>query len=178
MRKSVLPSALFLLSIVVSCADPPKTPTAVETPAPTPSPTPTPTPTPALGTGLACGLPARPECGGPEGPPGIYGCCRNEAGGQIGRGEFDSRVNQAIDILMGERPDLFRGEQVLDVAAYTAGLARILERDFRLCSKPGQPGDEIAVKNSNSYNEQYDVLISTGRVRRSGLVASCQPARF
>ena len=178
MRRITSPFVLFLLLIALACSDPTPTPIVVATPEPTPIPTPVPTPTPQTGMGLGCGLPARPECGGPEGPSGVYGCCRNEAGGQIGRGEFDNQVNQSIDILMGERPDLFRGEEVRDREAYVQGIARILEQRFRVCAKPGQPGDEVAVKNSNSYNEQYDVYLSNGRVRRSGLVASCQPARF
>lgn len=107
-----------------------------------------------------------------------YGCCRNEAGGLPNRGEFQARVDEAIDILMGERPDLFDGNRVRDRVAYIAGVARILEQRFRLCAKPGQPGDEVAIKNANNYNEQYDIYLSNERVRYQGFVASCRPARF
>jgi len=176
MRRTTSPFVLFLLLIPLACNDTTPTPVVVATPTPTPSPTPTPTPTPPLGTGLACGLPARPDCGGPEGPPGIYGCCRNAVSAT--RGDFRSQVNQAIDILMDEQPNIFRGEEVLDRIAYVNGVARILEQRFRLCAKPGQPGDEVGVKNANDYNEQYDIYLSNARVRRDGLVATCQPARF
>jgi hypothetical protein len=119
-----------------------------------------------------------PECGGPEGPPGVYGCCRNEAGGEPGRGQFQNQVDQSIDILMGEQPGIFRGEEVLDRIAYVNGVARILEQRFRLCAKPGTPGDEVGVKTANNYSEQYDIYLSNARVRRGGFVASCRPARF
>ena len=135
-------------------------------------------PTPPLGTGLACGLPAMPECGGPEGPPGVYGCCRNEAGGRPDRGEFSLRVDEAITILMGERPDLFDGQRVRDRVAYVNGVARVMEQRFRVCCKAGVPGDEIGCKNTNSYSEQYDIYLSNERVRFGGFVASCRPARF
>ena len=178
MRRLTRPLLLSLVSISLACGgDAPPAPTTVATPEPTPSPTPTPIPTPPLGTGLACGLPARAECGGPEGPAGVYGCCRNAAGNPAA-GDFRSRVNQAIDALMGEQPGIFRGEEVLDRVAYVNGVARILERNFRVCAKAGVPGDEVGVKDAQNYNEQYDILLSNGRVRRDGLVATCQPARF
>lgn len=114
-----------------------------------------------------------PECGGPEGPPGVYGCCQ-----RTDQGQFAGQVDQAIAQLQAERPDLFNGNRVLNDAAYVQGVARILEQRHGLCAKPGEPDDEVAVKANNNYNEQYDILFSNGTVRTQGIVVSCRPARF
>jgi hypothetical protein len=175
MRRITSPFVLFLLLLPLACNDTTPTPVVVATPTPTPTPSPTPRPTPTPGTGLACGLAALPDCGGPEGPAGIYGCCRNQVGN---RGDFQNQVDQSIDILMGEQPSIFRGEEVLDRIAYVNGVARILEQRFGVCAKPGVPGDEVGVKTEQNYSEQYDIYLSNARVRRGGFVASCRPSRF
>jgi hypothetical protein len=113
-----------------------------------------------------------PECGAPEGPPGVFGCCRSE-GQQI----FADQVETAIAQLQRSRPDLFNGNRVLDANAYVQGVARILEQ-MGFCSKPGAPEDEIGVKNSNGVSEQYDILLSSGSIRNGGYQVTCRPARF
>jgi hypothetical protein len=113
-----------------------------------------------------------PECGGPEGPPGVFGCCRAE-----GSGLFADQVESAIAQLQRERPDLFNGTRVLNEDAYVQGVARVLEqRGF--CSRQGGPSDEIAVKNSQGFSEQYDILLSSGFIRNGGYQVTCRPARF
>jgi len=113
-----------------------------------------------------------PECGGPEGPPGVYGCCRGEAA-QV----FADQVEQAIAQLQRERPDLFNGTRVLSEDAYVQGVARLLEqRGF--CSRQGAPSDEIGMKNSQGFSEQYDILLSSGNIRNGGYTMTCRPARF
>ena len=114
-----------------------------------------------------------PECGGPEGPPGVYGCCQHTDVGQ-----FAAQVDASITQLQAERPDIFSGNRVLNESAYVQGVARILEQRHGLCSRPGGPSDEVGVKASNSYNEQYDILFSNGTVRMQGIVVSCRPSRF
>jgi hypothetical protein len=153
---------------------PPTTQPPGASPSPgSPTPAPTPTPTSSATPGASCRLPAMPECGGPEGPPGVYGCCQRTEAGQ-----FAGQVDAAIDQLRAQRPDLFNGNRVLDETAYVQGVARLLEQRFGLCARQGEPDDEVAVKANNSYNEQYDILFSNGTVRMQGIVVACRPARF
>ena len=41
-------------------------------------------------------------------------------------------------------------------------------------------GEELAVKNSNSYNEQFDILVSSGHIRRGpgSYRSTCSPSWF
>jgi hypothetical protein len=151
----------------------PSQPSPSASPAPA-SPAPSnPTPAPSPTTGASCRLPPMPECGGPEGPPGVWGCCQT-----VESGQFAGQVDAAIEQLRLERPDLFLGNRVLDDNAYVQGVARVLEQRFGLCARQGGPSDEIGVKSSNNYNEQYDILFSNGTVRMQGIVVACRPARF
>jgi hypothetical protein len=113
-----------------------------------------------------------PECGASEGPAGVFGCCKEERT-QV----FADAVENAIDKLLRERPELFNGDRPKDDNAYIQGVAAILVRDG-YCAKQGGPEDEVAVKNSNGFSEQYDILLSNGRIRRSGYTVTCRPARF
>jgi len=151
----------------------PTTPVAAATPTPAPTPTPTPA-APVLGQGVGCGLARMPECGADEGPSGVWGCCTELPGG----GHWDAEIWDAINILQLEQPQLFDGERILDREKYQLGVAAIVERKYRLCAIPGGPGDEIGVKNSNGFSEQYDIYQSSGRVRYPGYAVTCTPARF
>jgi len=165
---------LGLLVLLQACgSDTPSGPTVVVTPTPIPTPTPTPIP---LGNGLGCGLSAMPECGRDEGPPGVWGCCTKEAG--AGNGQWDAELWDAINILQREQPELFNGDNIKDRVAYMNGVAAIAERKYKLCVKLGGPGDELGVKISNSYSEQYDIYQSSARVRYPGYQVTCRPARF
>lgn len=115
-----------------------------------------------------------PECGGPEGPEGVYGCCRRA---ETSEALFAGPVDGAIAQIQREQPGLFVGNRVLDHNAYVQGVARILERQG-FCARQGGPEDELAIKNNNSYNEQYDILFSNGTIRTQGFVVNCRPARF
>ena len=174
MRRASIATAVLVLA---ACSGDKPLPTAPVAAVPSPSPTPTPGP---LGQGLGCGLPVMPECGQtvgpPEGdPPGVWGCCTREAG----VGHFQSMVSAAINKLQVEQPSLFNGNRVLDRVAYLQGVARILERDFRVCAEPGGPGVEVAVKNTNDFSEQYGVYVSTGVIfDPPSHVVTCTPARF
>jgi hypothetical protein len=115
-----------------------------------------------------------PDCSAREGPPGVYGCCREErvAG-------FSEQVDQAIAILQREQPDMFSGDRVIgDHDEYVQEVARILEQRFGYCARQGGPDDEVAVKNANDFSEQYDILYSNGFVRTGGYQVTCRPARF
>jgi hypothetical protein len=114
-----------------------------------------------------------PECGGAEGPPGVYGCCQEERAQA-----FAAQVDAAITQIQRDRPSLFDGQRVRDANAYVQGVAQILEQRFGLCSRQGGPEDEVGVKNSNSFSEQYDILFGNGTIRRNGYTVTCRPARF
>jgi len=137
-----------------------------------PSPT-----SPSLGLGLGCGLPAMPECGGPEGPAGVWGCCTHEPEAN-GAGRFTDIVSQAIEILKEREPSVFRGNRVLDEQRYMRGVASILEERFGVCAKVGGPGDEVAVKTTNGWSEQYDILLGSLDIRPPSYEVTCRPARF
>jgi hypothetical protein len=144
-------------------------------PPPTPTPgsstivQPTPTPTPA--------------------GPGASSC-------PLGKGTVDTHCNRtapvfmgdvdgAIDQLAAEHPEIFdtrdlsgpREYKVKDPDAYYKGVAAILRTkgfcaDFDLV--------ELQIKNSQDFNEQYDIMISQGYVRRGAgsYRNTCSPAAF
>lgn len=115
-----------------------------------------------------------PECGGPEGPDGVFGCCRRA---DQSESLFAGPVDNAIAQIQREQPGLFSGNRVLDANAYVQGVARILERQG-FCAVKGGPDDEVGTKNNNGYSEQFDILFSNGTIRTQGFVVNCRPARF
>jgi hypothetical protein len=148
-------------------------------PAPTPAtPAPAPNPTPEPG-------PAPPPPSAPS------GSC------SVGRGSGDGAdcprtspvflgdVDRAIDVLVSQRPDLFDtrdqrgagGYAVRDEGEYHLGVVAILQ-SRGLCAT--FDGEEIAVKRTNDFSEQYDIILSDGHVRRGeGMYrATCRPAWF
>jgi hypothetical protein len=143
----------------------PPSPIVVATPTPSPSPTPTASP-----TTLSCTLPAATsDCR-------HDGCCRQQSD-QLG--EF---VEQAIRDVQAQRPEIFNGDEVLrfeDEDLVVELVARRLEQRYGLCAKPGSPvEDEVAVKNSNNFSEQFDILLANHRVNVHGYMVTCRPARF
>lgn len=153
----------------------PASPPVAATPTPSPSATPTPTPTSTPGI-QSCSLPSMPECSAHEGPPGVFGCCRAERVDVYG-----SQVQQAIRIVQKEHPIWFDGGDRLlgNPDDYVIEVAYVLQTRFGLCAKAGSPlDDEVAVKGSNEFSEQYDVLYSSGYVRTDGYEVTCRPARF
>jgi hypothetical protein len=95
------------------------------------------------------------------------------------------QVDSAIDRTVAEHPELFNfndergagGFLVLDRARYhqsvvdnlhAAGICAIIETE------------EIAVKTSNDFNEQYNIWVSDGHVRRGpgAHITTCFPATF
>jgi hypothetical protein len=139
-------------------------------PSPSTSPTPSATPPPST---QGCRLPSMPECGGPEGPPGVYGCCREESSSLL-----QGQVDAAIDLVRREQPALVVGDRVPNEDAFVAAVARMLEQRFGLCATPGGPADEVGVKNNNNFSEQYDIVFGNGTVRTGGYAVTCRPARF
>ena len=101
----------------------------------------------------------------PEGSP-----CRAEAP------SFQTQVETAQADVLRTRPDLFDGGRVRSEDAYVQEVARVL-RTRGLCAAQGGPKDEIAVKSTNDWNDQYDIVIGNGEPWTSYQV-TCRPARF
>ena len=154
-------------------------PVVLPTPVPTPKPTPVPTPIPPDSdpppdqtpppTTSACGL-------GPQSP--AYSC-------GYGSGQFAGDVEWAIDQVINTKPQFFdmtdqrgtRSPRVLNEQGYTSNLVKFLgQRGY--CAM--YDGEEIAIKDSQSFNEQYDILTASGYVRRGvgAYRATCHPAWF
>jgi hypothetical protein len=160
------------LAIPVVLPSPNPTPT-LGAPAPNPSPTPTPSSTPPPSsppTGSACSLPASHN---PDAPCSM----QTES--------FLSAVDKAITQLTQQQPSLFDFNNkicdncyfVKDQNAFVSGVMKNLS-GAGYCSI--YDGEELGVKNSNSFNDQYDILISSGHIRRgSGSYRStCNPSWF
>ncbi len=145
------------------------TPAATPTPATVVQPTPTPTPTPGGPTTSTC----------PLGKGTVDTRCAR------GTPSFMADVDAAIDQLAAEHPEIFdtrdlagpREYKVKDVDAYYRGVASVL-RTKGYCADYDLV--ELQVKNSNDFNDQYDILISQGYVRRGAgsYRSTCSPAAF
>lgn len=138
-------------------------PTAAPTPAPTPLPTPAPAPTPVVIYG--CGL-ARGSGDGHN--------CPREAP------SFQRELEVAIDKVIAEHPDWFdlnrpRATGLYPVRNVPAYVDEVVEnlRKAGLCAF--NDGEEIAVKSSNRFNDQFDIITSDAFIRRS-YRTTCYPA--
>jgi hypothetical protein len=151
-----------------------------------PSPTaPTPAPTPAGGGGGGETTPTNPP------PPTTQGC-RLPAGNGSGHNcprqspSFLREVEAGIDELVRIEPSLFNMNktagcgscyEVRDWTRYTQRMAQIVTRNG-ICAH--YDGEELAVKNTNGFNDQYDILTSGGFIRRElgSYRSTCYPAWF
>jgi hypothetical protein len=165
MRRSLL-LLLFAIGTCAGCggtADPaPTTPATLPTPVP-PAPTPVPSLDPRAG-GFVCPL-------GRGNGPGTN-CPHTE-------GTLSVQVNRAIDQAISEHPNLFDfsgGEPVvLDHDRYINTVVANLNAQSGVCAI--NDGEEIGVKNTNAFNEQWNIWFSRGLVRRT-YVTTCAPAAF
>jgi hypothetical protein len=109
-------------------------------------------------------------------PVEVYGCGLPRGTG-LGRScpkaapQFMDAVNAAIDKAMEERPELFRNL----LATGGEYMDEVVENLRRAGYCALNDGEEIAVKNSNDFSEQYDILSSGGHVLRAYMV-TCYPA--
>lgn len=175
------PSAALLLLLLTSCggggsspAAPSNPPTGNTTPTPTPAPTATPTPTPGGGGTAAASCSALGY--------GVWDAPCSRSGGQ-----FTEVVMSAINQLQREKPGLFDTTQfaggnpeqwrVLDPPAYYQGVLDVLGRNGHCANLLATT---ISVKTSNSFSEDFDVMLSSGHVRRGEAAYrnTCQPANF
>ena len=137
---------------------------------PTPEPTATPDPHgPQAGAG----------CGLPPGTGDGQGCPR-----QIS--SYLPEVERSLDRLVHRRPELFDLNQtrgcgecylVHDTAAFTQEMVDEV-RSEGACAK--WDGEELAIKRTNDFNDQYDILTFENFIRRDNgsYRATCYPAWF
>jgi hypothetical protein len=107
-----------------------------------------------------------------------YGCQRTSPA-------FLPQVDQAIDKLVAEHPEIFDltdqagegGFRVVSPGQYYVGVMRNLQ-EMGFCAN--FDGEEMQVKNSNDFNDQYHIMISSGYIRRgaSSYRTTCYPASF
>jgi hypothetical protein len=152
----------------------PVTPAPVS-PAPTPTPTVIPTPVPK----------ATPT---PEAPPTVS-ACRLPRGNGTGANcprvstAFLTDVQSAIKQVIREQPEIFKKRDcmdcydALDPDAYVGGVVEQMARRG-YCAL--YDGEELAVKNTNDFNEQFDILSASNGVRwgSESYRSTCRPAWF
>jgi hypothetical protein len=163
----LLLAAVLAGAALTGCND--SSPAAAEAPAPSPTPVAVPVPTPRA---LGCGLPP----GGGSGED----CPREEP-------SFMAEVEQAIDRTIAEHPEMVNTQrargcgncyQVLDTHNFPEEVGRNLEK-MGFCTK--YDGEELAVKNVNRFNDQYDLLLAEGFIRREtngAYRSTCYPAWY
>lgn len=148
----------FRSCLLRKCPTPQPTSPPTPSPEPTtaPSPGPTPTPVPAV-----CGLPPGTGAG--------VNCPKTSP-------HYRTAVEAAIDKVLASRPDLFDGQGRLvsheASLAYHAGVvAHLVAEGF--CAF--FDGEEIALKRTNAFSEQWDIE-SAGRRSIRLYTATCMPA--
>ncbi|HSB62309.1 MAG TPA: hypothetical protein VLI67_11360 [Vicinamibacteria bacterium] len=103
----------------------------------------------------------------------------------MGTSQFAADIEWAIDEVIRTRPSLFdlndqrgaKSPRVLNEQGYTGNVVSTLARRG-YCAV--WDGEEIGIKNSQSFNEQYDILTASGYVRRGtgAYRSTCAPAWF
>ncbi len=143
----------------------------VTIPAPIPEATPQPTPNPDPPKGAGCGV--------GRGTGSGHGCPRQSP-------SFLKEVESAMDQLVREEPGLFDTRKtrgcgncylVLNPTRYVNRMAELMA-ERSLCGH--YDGEELAVKQTNAFNDQYDILTSDMFVRRQlgSYRSTCYPAWF
>jgi hypothetical protein len=163
-------AALVLCSLVLGIAcgggsPSPGTPSSPAPPTTTLAPAPAPTPIPGTTCHLGYGV-------------ANENCSRDTA-------SFLPDVEAAIDKLVAEEPDIFDlnadkgggAYRVLSQGRYLLGMVRNMEAKG-YCAEWN--GEEFLVKNSQAYDDAYDILTGDSYVRRgaNSYRGSCYPASF
>jgi hypothetical protein len=143
----------------------------VATSTPTPAPTPVPTQNPGSIGAYSCPLPPGTNT---KAALGLEPC-------PVLQEHLGTFVNAAIDRAENEHPELFNfndlagpSPRVLDKDAYQTLVAGYLVQSG-VCTVIQR--EELAVKNTNDFNEQWNIYTSSGFVRRK-YVTTCVPAWF
>jgi hypothetical protein len=156
-------AAVALFPVLMACgSSEPSDPTPVDTP--TPAPTPAPSATPRA---FVCQLPSLPDHQQP--------CPKLQP-------QFSNQVNESIDTVMAARPELFNPNdnlgpgfwKILNREAYLRAVTSALN-DRGLCTTISP--EEIGVKNTNAFNEQWNVITGRDYIRRA-YITTCVPSAF
>jgi hypothetical protein len=162
----VLPATLLAVSLLPGCGGS-KSPAAAPTPAPTAAPTPVPIPTPNL--------------------PGMASCSKLPMGTEVGSRcdrsgpTFQTELEQAVAELRRDQPNIFRetsgGTLITSPGRFFVGVIENLDKKG-LCA--GFDTEEIQIKNSNEFNDQFHLRTSRGFLRFGPSIyrATCFPAAF
>jgi hypothetical protein len=150
---------------------------AVPTPTPAPEPAATPAPDPAPTTAPA--PPAAKSCSLPAGTGSGTNCPRQSP-------SYLKEVESAMDQLYREEPDIFdkKRSRGCGECYFLKDPDRFSQRMAELMSQRGlcghYDGEELAVKGTNSFNDQYDIVTSDMFVRRQlgSYRSTCYPAWF
>ena len=132
-------------------------------PTPTVAATPTPAPTPVA----------------PTDPRLMKSCGKLKAGTASARCKkdvptFQAELDAAIALLQSQKPAIFDGTRVLSSGQYVLGVIQNLDA-AGICAY--WDGEELAVKNVDSFSDQYDILTSKSTVWNS-YMTTCYPAVF
>ena len=154
----------------------------VPVPVVTPQPTPTPAATPAPDPGAPAATPR---------PPSAGSCSLGRGNGSgndcpFERARFQEVVERAIDNVIRNNPSLFdksknRCDQGCPFVRDTDGYwDAVTDEVRRLGYCATNDGEELAVKNTNAWNDQYDIIAGSGYVRRGAgsYRSTCHPAWF
>jgi hypothetical protein len=87
---------------------------------------------------------------------------------------FLDEVSDAIDTLQRQHPEYFDGDKVRNAGAYYVGIIKLLDQK-NICA--GFDGEELAVKNTSEFNDQYKLMTSWGQIRKF-YIGTCYPAVF
>lgn len=162
----VLASSLALTGLLTLASCGSDSTTTPVTPSPA-TPTPAPVPTPSAG-------PAAFSCPLPPSSNESDNCF-------VGKSVLAGEVNDAINIVIATRPELFNLEDmnggnphVRDRDGYWKAVKVELEKQG-ICTIIQK--EELAIKNHNAFNEQWNIQSTAGYVRRR-YVTSCTPAWF
>jgi hypothetical protein len=143
-------------------------------PSPTPSSAPsTPTPQPAPSS-----APPRGGCSLPPGGGNGQNCVQ-------GNPSFMNDIEASLDAVVKANPDVFDTTlkkcddcyKILDTQRFTDLEVQALQARG-LCAR--FDGEEFAVKNTNDFNDQYDLITSDNYLRRGdgAYRSTCRPAAF
>jgi hypothetical protein len=167
----------------------PSGPGGPESPAPVPSPsssapvTPAPSPTPTI---IPTPVPPTPE---PTPAPPVVSACNLPHGSGTGfdcprtSPAFLGDVQAAIYQVIAEQPGIFKKRDCqgcYDVTDADAFVSAVVQQLGRRGYCAYYDGEELAVKNTNDFNEQFDILSSSMGIRTGSesYRATCRPAWF
>jgi hypothetical protein len=152
--------------LLLACGDNSAIPVVQATP--TPIATPTPTPTPLSVYNFPCFLPPS----GVKNPDTGVACRRDTP-------RLSTQVNAALDQVIAEHPDYFNlsdvsgsSPRIVKGQEYLLAVATNLQK-MGVCMK--YDNEEIAVKISNTWNEQWNIYTGAGYMRRR-YETICEPS--